>query len=129
MDAPFVPQFANVDAHNINGRISLEHLHGAINVRTVNGDISANDVGPDLTVWTDNGSINASLTLAPKPWQINLLTTNGKIIVTVPRGFNDRIDALADVGTVSNPFATVRRHGTILLRSEDGNVIVSQSPG
>jgi DUF4097 and DUF4098 domain-containing protein YvlB len=60
---------------------------------TTNGGISLDQVGGDVRAETTNGGVNARL--AGNTWKgrgLDLRTTNGGVSVSIPRGYNARLE-------------------------------------
>ena len=94
----WVPRKANLEADTHNGGLSVDAVEGRMELRAVNGSISLRDVGGDVRAETTNGSVSA--TLAGSTWTGNYLdleTTNGSVVLDVPRGYNAQLET----GTVN----------------------------
>jgi DUF4097 and DUF4098 domain-containing protein YvlB len=94
----YVPRRSNLRAITKNGGVSAESVEGTMEFRATNGGIRLDGVGGDIRAETTNGGVNARL--AGTTWSgrgLDLRTTNGGVDVTVPRGYNARLET----GTVN----------------------------
>lgn len=96
----YVPRRSNLHAVTKNGGVSAESVEGTMEFRAVNGGIRLDAVAGDVRAETTNGGVNARL--SGTTWRgrgLDLRTTNGGVDVTVPRGYNARLET----GTVNGP--------------------------
>jgi hypothetical protein len=94
----YVPRRSNLRALTKNGGVSAELVEGTMDFRATNGGIRLDDVGGDIHAQTTNGGVNARL--SGTTWRgrgLDLRTTNGGVDLTVPRGYNARLET----GTVN----------------------------
>lgn len=94
----WVPRKMNLEAETHNGSVSVSDVEGRMELRAVNGSIAVRRVGGDVRAETTNGSVTASLT--GTTWSGNYLdleTTNGSVVLDVPRGYNAQLET----GTVN----------------------------
>lgn len=94
----YVPRQSNLQAITKNGGVSAHHVEGTMEFRATNGGISLDQVGGDIRAETTNGGVNAKMT--GTTWRgrgLDLRTTNGGVSLTVPRGYNARLET----GTVN----------------------------
>ena len=94
----WVPRRMNLEAETHNGGVSVSDVEGRMDLRAVNGSISVRRVGGDVRAETTNGSVSATLT--GTTWSGNYLdleTTNGSVVLDVPRGYNAQLET----GTVN----------------------------
>lgn len=94
----YVPRRSNLEAITKNGGVSAQLVEGTMKFRATNGGISLDRVGGDVRAETTNGGVNARLT--GSSWNgrgLDLTTTNGGVNVTIPRGYNARLET----GTVN----------------------------
>lgn len=94
----WVPRRMNLEADTHNGSVSVSDVEGRMDLRAVNGSITVRRVGGDVRAETTNGSVTAALT--GTTWSGNYLdleTTNGSVVLDVPRGYNAQLET----GTVN----------------------------
>ena len=94
----YVPRQSNLEAVTKNGGVSAQLVEGTMDFRATNGGISLDQVGGDIRAETTNGGVNARL--AGNTWKgrgLDLRTTNGGVNVSIPRGYNARLET----GTVN----------------------------
>lgn len=94
----WVPRKTNLEAETHNGSVAVSDVEGRMELRAVNGSIAVRRVGGDVRAETTNGSVTAALT--GTTWSGNYLdleTTNGSVVLDVPRGYNAQLET----GTVN----------------------------
>ena len=94
----WVPRRMNLEAETHNGSVSVSDVEGRMDLRAVNGSIAVRRVGGDVRAETTNGSVTA--VLSGTTWSGNYLdleTTNGSVVLDVPRGYNAQLET----GTVN----------------------------
>jgi hypothetical protein len=94
----WVPRRMNLEAETHNGSVSVSDVEGRMDLSAVNGSITVRRVGGDVRAETTNGSVTASLT--GTTWSGNYLdleTTNGSVVLDIPRGYNAQLET----GTVN----------------------------
>lgn len=95
-----LPRGADLSATTHNGGIALQGLNGKVEASAVNGPLSVSEMAGDVSGRTQNGPINAELT--GTKWEgarLDLVTTNGPVILTIPSGYNAHLET----GTVNGP--------------------------
>lgn len=93
-----VPRKMNLDLSATNGGLSVENVDGRIELETTNGGISLDGVSGDVRGSTSNGGVDVTLT--GDRWSgggLDVSTTNGGIEVSIPTGYNARLET----GTVN----------------------------
>lgn len=99
----YVPARSDLEATTQNGPVGVRGVAGSIRLETRNGPIALRDVGGDVHARAQNGPISVMLT--GTTWQgtgLDAETRNGPISLTVPDGYNARLET----GTVNGPFST-----------------------
>lgn len=94
----WVPRKTSLEAETHNGGISVEDVEGRMVLHAVNGGIALRQVGGDVRAETTNGGVSAIL--AGTSWTgqgLDLSTTNGGVVVEIPRGYNAQLET----GTVN----------------------------
>jgi DUF4097 and DUF4098 domain-containing protein YvlB len=89
----YVPTRSNLEAVTQNGGVSAEDIEGDLNFQALNGGIRIANVAGDVRGETKNGGISASL--SGSSWRgkgLDLQTTNGGVNLTIPRGYNARLE-------------------------------------
>jgi hypothetical protein len=105
-----VPRGARLRLQADNGGLHLERFAGDAELHTVNGGLHLDQVGGNLRGETVNGGIH--LELAGTEWQgegLDLRTTNGGLHVSIPGGYNARLEAGTTNGGVDSDFAPTKR--------------------
>lgn len=94
----YVPRQTNLDADTHNGGIAVEGVEGRMEFRAENGGISIKDVAGDVRAETTNGGVSAELSGTTWKGQgLDLQTTNGGVVLEIPRGYNAELET----GTVN----------------------------
>jgi DUF4097 and DUF4098 domain-containing protein YvlB len=89
----FVPTRSNLDAITRNGGVSAEDVEGELDFQATNGGIRVDNVAGDVRGETTNGGVSASL--SGSTWRgkgLDLRTMNGGVSLTIPRGYNGRLE-------------------------------------
>jgi Toastrack DUF4097 len=117
-----VPDGVNLEAHDVNGDVTISDIGGDVVASTVNGDVDASTRGT-VDAHTVNGSITASLGRADWDGRVAFKTVNGSVTVKVPDGLNARLDASTVNGGIETDFPiTIRgRFGHRSLRGTIGD--------
>ena len=89
----YVPRRSNLEAITRNGGVSAADVEGDLDFRATNGGIRVANVGGDVHAETTNGGVSALL--SGSSWRgkgLDLRTTNGGVSLTMPRGYNARLE-------------------------------------
>jgi hypothetical protein len=89
----YVPTRSNLDAVTLNGGVSARAVEGELDFQATNGGIRVEDVAGDVRGKTMNGGVSASL--SGSSWRgkgLDLQTMNGGVSLTIPRGYNGRLE-------------------------------------
>jgi Putative adhesin len=89
----YVPKRSNLEAVTRNGGVSAVDVEGDLDLHATNGGIHVDNVGGDVRGETTNGGVHASL--SGNSWRgkgLDLRTTNGGVDLTIPRGYNARLE-------------------------------------
>jgi hypothetical protein len=89
----YVPRRSNLEAVTRNGGVSAADVEGELDLHASNGGIHIDNVGGDVHGETTNGGVSALL--SGTSWRgkgLDLRTTNGGVNVTIPRGYNARLE-------------------------------------
>jgi len=93
-----VPRRIDLSARTHNGGISVEDVEGRMDFDAENGGISVRGAGGSVNAHTTNGGVSARLDGASwKRDRLDLTTTNGGVVLEIPRGYN----AEFETGTVN----------------------------
>lgn len=101
----YIPRQSNLEAVTRNGGVSAQMVEGTLEFRAMNGGISLDQVGGDVRAETTNGGVNARL--GGTTWRgrgLDLRTTNGGVSLTIPRGYNARLETGTTNGGMSVDF-------------------------
>jgi len=93
-----VPRRIDLSARTHNGGISVEDVEGRMDFDAENGGISVRSAGGSVNAHTTNGGVSARLT--GESWKgerLDLSTTNGGVVLEIPRGYNAELET----GTVN----------------------------
>ncbi|HEV8366232.1 MAG TPA: hypothetical protein VGQ52_22145 [Gemmatimonadaceae bacterium] len=93
-----VPRRIDLSARTHNGGISVEDVEGRMDFDAENGGISVRSAGGSVNAHTTNGGVSARLTgTSWKGERLDLSTTNGGVVLEIPRGYNAELET----GTVN----------------------------
>ena len=90
----WMPNKSNIQAHGVNGGITIESLEGQIHFHTQNGGVTLIGVAGDVDGSTQNGGLTIELT--GSSWRgagLNAETQNGGVHVRVPEGYSAQVEA------------------------------------
>lgn len=80
-----LPREASLNKINmVNADVTIDDVHGAMNVESVNGRIRANHLSNDARLSTVNGKIEAGVDTVSANQQFKFSTVNGTVSVTLP---------------------------------------------
>jgi len=96
----YVPSDWKTAITNVNGNVTVTNISADADVDLANGAVAANGITGNLKTIIQNGSINADMVLPPGD-TCNLSTTNGQIILTIPRSTSATVSATVVNGAVS----------------------------
>lgn len=133
----YVPRRSDVDLRTHNGGISVEGVHGRIDVDALNGGVSVRDAQGDVRGRTTNGGV--TLALSGSRWVgegVDLETTNGGVTIIIPEGYSARLETgtvnggmhvdfpITVQGMVGRRLSTILGSGgpTIRVRTTNGGV-------
>src|SRR6266550_3554083 len=89
----YVPTRSNLEAITRNGGVAAADVEGDLDFQATNGGIRVENVGGDVHAETTNGGVSALL--SGTSWRgkgLDLRTTNGGVSLTIPRGYNARLE-------------------------------------
>lgn len=90
----WMPNNSNIEAHAVNGGITIEALEGQIHFHTQNGGVTLVGVAGDVDGSTQNGGVNIQLT--GSSWRgagLRAETQNGAVNLRVPNGYSAQVEA------------------------------------
>jgi len=91
---------SNLQANTANGSISAQNVSGSVSIKSENGAITATSLKGPFSLSTTNGSITADCTDLAGDGLLH--TTNGSIILALPRSADALIDATTTVGQINS---------------------------
>lgn len=90
----WVPRRSTLALQTLNGGIAVDDVDGKIDARSTNGGISLDDVAGDVRGEAVNGGVHARMD--GDRWRgagLDLSTTNGGVVLEIPRGYSARLEA------------------------------------
>jgi len=115
-----LPDGVNLEAHTVNGDVTVMDVSGDVGASTVNGDVDLSTRGT-AEAHTVNGSITASLGRADWEGRAAFKTVNGSVTLEVPDGLSARVDASTVHGSIETDFPITVR-GRFARRSLHGTI-------
>jgi hypothetical protein len=94
-----VPRSLNVTIKTSNGAVDVQGVDGALTVDATNGEISATGLGGSANVSTVNGKLDLAFAKIGEAG-VQCRTTNGQIVVTIPRDIKATLAARVANGVV-----------------------------
>jgi hypothetical protein len=86
-----LPRGARVRVNNVNGRVEVDGVAGAVKASTVNGSVDVTGAGGEVDASAVNGSVEVAVARVDPSGRSELRTTNGSVRLRLPR------EASADV--------------------------------
>ena len=96
-----VPVGTRVDAHTVNGGVTITGLAGDVDISTVNGSITARNTTGAVSASTVNGSITARTTPSATT-DVEFSTVNGSITLELPPTANADVDLSVVNGKITS---------------------------
>jgi hypothetical protein len=115
------PRGARLRVENVNGRVEIRRMDGAVRASTVNGSLEANEIGGAIDASTVNGTVEVGVVRVDPSGSSSLKTTNGSVRLRLPADAAVEIEGSTVNGSAHCDFdlqegATVTRkrvHGRI----------------
>jgi hypothetical protein len=106
-----VPRGARVRVSNVNGRVEVDGVEGALKASTVNGFVDVTGAGGEVEASAVNGSVEVTMARVDAAGRSELSTTNGSVRLTLPREASADVEAHTVNGSVGCDFdlADVRK--------------------
>lgn len=104
-----VPRAMNLDVETVNGTLAASNVNGVLRFSTVNGRINLERCGGEVDASTTNGGIAAEMLTVTPGRPVNLSTTNGRILVAVPRTMAASVDAGTVNGSINSDIPMLTR--------------------
>jgi hypothetical protein len=89
------------DIHSVNGAVTIDGVHGAVEAHTVNGAINVMGARDNAELSTVNGAIHAEVTAFGPSGHLHFSTINGAVTILVPKEANATIDFSTINGSTS----------------------------
>ena len=93
-----------VEATTGNGDVLIESANGPVRVRTGNGRIGVTTAQGAVSATTGNGDIDVRMKTVASDSDMTFNSGSGAIRISLPAGFNGRIDASSGNGTLTSDF-------------------------
>jgi hypothetical protein len=97
-----VPADTDLQVRSANGSVSVADVSGAIDASTANDSLALAGVQGDVRARSVNGSVH--VTLVDRRWEgagLDVATTNGSVVLTVPDGYSAELDVAVTNGRVA----------------------------
>src|SRR5690242_302947 len=98
-----VPRGVRLNAMTTNGRVHCQNLDSVVQAATTNGDVEVS-TSEWASARTTNGGVRVSMGSAKWNGQLELLTTNGSVDVTLPPSAEFKVDASTTNGGIQTDF-------------------------
>ena len=99
-----VPRGARVRVSNVNGRVEVDGVWGAVKASTVNGSVDVTGAGGEVEASAVNGGVEVTMARVDPAGRSELSTTNGSVRLTLPREANADVEAHTVNGSVGCDF-------------------------
>ncbi len=110
-----------VEASTTNGDVDVSHVRGTLEARTTNGAVRLVRIEGPADAATTNGSVSAQLMSLPSRGAMRLETTNGNVVLTLPREIHATLQAETTNGRVNINYPLTTQ-GSISSRSIRGTI-------
>lgn len=115
-----LPQNFDLDLNTVNGGdITVSGIHGELEISNVNGSITLNDVEGNVLANTVNGRIIATVNKVTPDVPLSFTTLNGKIDVTLPKGFKATAKIQSDYGEIYSDYDLAIEEQPVKVKSSD----------
>lgn len=98
-----VPKGVKLNAMTTNGRVHCLNLDSVVRASTTNGDVEVS-TSEWASARTTNGGVRVSMGNAKWSGELEVLTTNGSVDVTLPASAEFKVDAATTNGGISTDF-------------------------
>jgi putative adhesin len=98
-----VPRGVRLNAMTTNGRVHCQNLDSVVQAATTNGDVEVS-TSEWASARTTNGGVRVSMGNAKWNGQLELLTTNGSVDVTLPPSAEFKVNASTTNGGIQTDF-------------------------
>jgi hypothetical protein len=105
-----VPRGARVRVTNVNGRVEVGGVTGAVHASTVNGSVDLTGVGGAIEASAVNGGVEVDVARVDPAARSELRTTNGSVRLTLPRDASADVEAHTVNGSVHCDFDLADEH-------------------
>jgi hypothetical protein len=99
-----VPRGVRVRVSNVNGRVEVDGVAGALRASTVNGSVDVSGAGGAVEASAVNGSVEVGIARVDPAGRSEISTTNGSVRLTLPRDANADVAAHTVNGGVGCDF-------------------------
>jgi hypothetical protein len=99
-----VPRGVRVRVSNVNGRVEVDGVAGALRASTVNGSVDVTGAGGEVEATAVNGSVEVDVARVDPSGRSEIRTTNGSVRLTLPRDTSAEVEAHTVNGSVHCDF-------------------------
>jgi hypothetical protein len=99
-----VPRGVRARVRNVNGRVEVDGVAGAVEAGTVNGSVEVTGAGSEVEASAVNGGVEVEMARVDPSGRSRLSTTNGSIRLTLPRDASAEIEARTVNGSIGCDF-------------------------
>ena len=121
----WMPANSNIEAHGVNGGITIESLEGQIRFHTQNGGVHLIDVAGDVEGATQNGGL--TIDLKGSSWRgtgLRAETQNGGVTMRVPEGYSAQVEASTVNGGIHTDFPVQMNGKTLSFDLGAGGALI-----
>jgi len=105
-----VPRGVRARVRNVNGRVEVDGIAGAVDAGTVNGSVEVTGAGSQVEASAVNGGVEVEMARVLPSGRSRLSTTNGSVRLTLPRDAGADIEARTVNGSISCDFDVADAH-------------------
>jgi len=115
-----VPRGVRLNAETTNGRVHCVNLDSVVEAATTNGDVEVS-TSEWASAKTTNGGVRVSMGNAKWNGELELMTTNGSVDVTLPASAEFQVHAATTNGRISSDFP-ITVQGSFGMKNLSGTV-------
>lgn len=99
-----VPRLSDLNLETVNGKVTVDGVHGDLTLGSTNGGITVEDSGGRVDARTTNGGIDVELQQVDEGGDMSFRSTNGGITLALPADARASVEARTTNGGIHTDF-------------------------